>query len=120
MTKMSPFRDESVRRPEDLRVRLNDMVSALNERAGQWRAVRVANVQDAMPVVLPNPGFTVGAVVMGGVNATNGALPPGTPPWVRDWTQQADGRITLTIGGLTSNGRLYAVNLVLFEGEAAK
>jgi hypothetical protein len=66
--------------------------------------------------VLTAPGFTVGAAVVAGVAPTNGGAAPTAAPWVEHLTQQQDGRVTMSIGGLGAAPALYAVNLVLFEG----
>jgi hypothetical protein len=75
----------------------------------------VPNVQKEMTVTIVSPGFNVGAITLGGVNPTTGTPIPATAPWVSNWVQQSDGRITLTVGGLNAAPALYAVNLVLFE-----
>lgn len=117
--RLQPFRDETVRDPTQLRVRLNDAVEAINAQRGQWRAVRIPDVTTSTSIVLASPRFTVGAVVLGGVNATQGGAAPTSAPWVSNWTQLPDGRIQLSIGGLPTSLSAYSVNLVLFEAEAA-
>lgn len=119
MQKVQPFRDETMKKPEDLRVRLNELVDTVNDGPKRWRAMRIPNVQREMKVVLADPGFPVGAIVLGGITPTNGGAIPTAAPWVSDWVQQADGRITLTVKDLSSGGKTYVVNLVLFEGEAS-
>lgn len=117
MAKLAPFRDEVFKQADDLRIRLNELVSVVNDATTKLRHVRVANVQANVQVVIPAPGFTVGAIIIGGVRSTAGGASVTAAPWPADWMQQADGRITLTVGGL-SGSALYAVDFVLVQNGA--
>jgi len=118
MAKLQPYRDETLKDPVNFRVRLNEMVNTLNDSAGRWVAKRLQNVQAGVQVLLPNLGFTVGAIVVGGCNSTNGGAAPTSAPWC-NWTQLQDGRISFTVQGLAAFPALYVVNIIIFEGEAA-
>lgn len=113
--KLQPFRDETLRDPVNFRNRLNELVRAINAAATIVKVVRIPNVQLGNTLILPSPSFTVGAVVMGGVNPTNGGAAPTAAPWVNDWTQLQDGSVKCSIGGLPVPPSQYAVNLVLIE-----
>lgn len=113
MSKLAPFRDEVFKQGDDLRTRLNELVSVVNATSTRIRHLRIPNVQSGVTVTLPAPGFTVGGVLVAGVRPTAGGADPTAAPWPT-WTQQADGRITCTIGGL-SGSSLYAVDVVLVE-----
>lgn len=119
MARLQPFRDETLKQPEQFRIRLNEVVKRVNDASLRVRTLRIPNVQAGVTVTLSNPGFNVGAVVLGGVNATAGAAAPTAAPWVKEWVQQGGGEITCTIGGLAAFPAIYAVNLVLFEAEGA-
>lgn len=113
MSKIAPFRDEVFRQGDDLRTRLNELVSVVNGTSTRIRHLRLQNVQANVTVTLPAPGFVVGGVLVAGARPTAGGANPTAAPWP-NWQQQADGRITCTIGGL-SGSALYAVDLVLVE-----
>lgn len=119
MANLQPLRDGTLQDRTQLRIRLNEMVKAINEASLRVSTRRIANVQTGMTVSLAPPGFTVGAIVLGGVNPTNGGAKPTTAPWIDNWVQQPDGKITFTMGGLAAAPSLFAVNVVLFEQEAA-
>lgn len=113
MAKLAPFRDEVLKNGDDLRVRLNELVSVVNATSTRIRHLRIPNVQAGVTITLPAPGFVVGGLLVAGVRPTAGGANPTAAPWPT-WQQQADGRITCTIGGL-SGSSLYAVDLVLVE-----
>lgn len=119
MAKVQPFRDESIEDRSAMRVRLNELVQVVNETRLDAKVLRVDNVTSTTTLTLPGPGFTVGAIVLGGLWSTKGVSVPTSAPWVSNWKQQQDGRITCTIGGLTS-GQTYAASLVLFGTERTK
>jgi hypothetical protein len=118
MAKLQPLRDGDIQDRTRLRVRLNEVIDALNGSAAQTASRRIANVQAGMQVVTAGPGFSVGAIVLGGVTATNGGAAPTVAPWVDNWAQQPDGKITFRVGGLGAAPSLYSVNVVFFESEA--
>ena len=118
MAKLQPLRDGDLQDRTRLRVRLNEVIDALNASAAQTSMRRIANVQAGMQVVTAGPGFSVGAIVLGGVTATNGGSAPTASPWIDNWMQQPDGKITFRIGGLAPAPALYSVNVVFFESEA--
>lgn len=114
MAKLAPFRDEAVQRPDDLRVRLNELVSVVNGVSTKTRHIRLQNVQLGVQVALTAPGFMVGAVIVASARPTAGGVAPTAAPWAQDVIQQADGRLTFFVGGL-SGSALYAVDVVLVE-----
>ena len=118
MANVQPFRDDTLKDATQTRVRLNQLVDAVNGAPGQWSAIRVPNVQSGTPIVIKAPPFQVGAVVVGGVSPTNGGAALATAPFA-NWSQLGDGRLSISVLGLGSPPLLYAVNLVLLEGEAA-
>ncbi len=120
MAKIQDFRDETLKDATAMRVRLNELVARVNESSLRVKTLRIPNVQAGVTLTIASVGFSVGAITIGGVNATAGASLPTAAPYVSNWVQQADGRITCTIGGLAAFPALYAVNLVLFEAEGAK
>lgn len=115
--RIQPLRDGTIQDRTQLRLRLNELIEKVNETASRWVARRIPNVQTGVTVTLASPGFNVGAITIGGVNPTAGAAIPTVAPWVSNWVQQTDGRITMAIGGLAASPALFAVNLVLFEQE---
>ena len=119
MARLQPLRDGDLQDRTTLRTRLNEAFQRLNDNAARWATRRIPNVQTGMQVIAASPGFTVGAVTIGGVNATNGGAKPTAAPWIDDFTQQTDGRITFTVGGLGAAPSLYAVNVIFYEAEAA-
>lgn len=123
MSKVQPFREASLQKPEDLRTRLNELVSVVNERSRSWVVLRIPDVRPpeaARGLVLANPGFPVGAIVLGGVMPTNGGDTVGDERLA--WSQRADGhivvKVTNFVGSAAGSKRTYAVSLVLFEGGA--
>jgi hypothetical protein len=117
MAKLQPFRDGTLQDKTELRIRLNEVVKAINETSLRVSSRRIANVQSGMQVVTASPGFTVGAITLGGVNPTNGGAKPTAAPWLNDWVQQGDGRITFIVSGLGAAPSLYSVNVVFYEQE---
>lgn len=119
--KIQPFRDETLTDPEAFRTRLNELTKELNRPQTSVRTMRFQNVRTDSAIVIEKPGLTVGAIVLGGVMPTHGgATPPTAAPWVSNWEQQADGRITLRVGGLAASPAAYAVSLVLYGTEGTK
>lgn len=112
--KLQPFRAETLADPTALRLRLNEMVRALNETATRVQHRRIPSVQSGMTINIASPEFTVGAVLVGGVSSTSGGAVPTAAPWA-DWVQQGDGSLRISIGGLAAAPSQYAVNLVLVE-----
>lgn len=118
MANVQPFRDDTLKDATQMRVRLNQLVDAVNASPGQWSAIRVPNVQNGTPIVIKAPPFQVGSVVLGGITPTNGASALSVAPFV-NWSQLGDGRLSISVVGLGAFPALYSVNLVLLEGEAA-
>ena len=119
MAKIQPFRDGTLQDRTQLRVRLNELVQAVNQTALRFSTRRIANVQVGMQIVTASPGFTVGAIAMGGVNSTTGGSNPGQAPWISNWVQQPDGRITFYVNALAAAPALYSVNVIFFEQETS-
>lgn len=117
MASLQPFRDGTLQDRTQLRVRLNELVKAINESSLRATARRIANVQTGMQVVTASPGFTVGAIALGGVTPTNGGAKPTAAPWLDDWRQQPDGKITFLVAGLAAAPALFAVNVIFYEQE---
>lgn len=111
------FRDETVKDTATLRLRLNQLVKRANDTSARFKAVRLPSVMAGQSVQLQNPGFNVVAMVLGGVMPIDGGAAPIAAPWVA-WFTQGDGTISVTVNGLASKPAKYAVNLVMFEGEA--
>ena len=125
MVKVQPFRGDTLSNPTAFRIRLNDMVQQLNSGNGQFSVHRFPAVASGQTVSLANPGFQVGAVVLGGVIPVNGATALTAAPWVQGMTQTADGSVQFTVGGLPASTNpdapnRYAVNVVLFESGSAQ
>lgn len=117
MARVAPFRTETLDDAEQMRLRLNELVARVNASSPRVRTVRIPNVQAGMRVVIAQPDFTVGAVLVGGAVPTAGGAVPTSAPWA-DWQLLGDGRISLTVNGLGAAPALYAVTLVLTELEA--
>lgn len=111
------FRDDTVRDPTTLRLRLNQLVKRTNEVGPRFKTVRLPTVMTGQSIVLQSPGFTVVAVTLAGVNRIDAGAALATSPWV-SWFTQQDGTVNVSINGLAALPAKYAVNLVLFEGEA--
>ncbi len=119
MANLQPFRDGTLQDRTQLRIRLNEVVKAINEVSLRVSARRIVNVQAGMVVSTASPGFTVGAITLGGVNPTNGGAKPTAAPWIDNWVQQPDGKITFVVAGIAAAPSLFSVNVVFYEQEAA-
>lgn len=122
--RVQPFRSETLGDESRMRLQLNDLVRTVNDFSGRWRVVSVPNVQSvasapALYVTLPNPGFIVGAILVGGVWVQNNGSAPTSAPWAFNWATMPDGRIQTQVGGLVSGGS-YRVNFVLLEGQGTQ
>jgi hypothetical protein len=115
--RIQDVREETVANPQELRLRLNQVIKRVNEASPRWKALRLPSVRAGQEVALPSPGFTPAAVVLAGVNRTDGADTITAAPWL-SWRLTPDGRVSVTVQGLAALPAQYAVNLVLFEGES--
>lgn len=111
------LRDETVENAQELRLRLNQLIKRVNESPASWKAVRLPSVRNGQEVALQSPGFNVAAVTLAGVTRTNGSDTMTAAPWV-SWRIAPDGRLAVTVSGLSALPAQYAVNLVLFEGDS--
>lgn len=118
MARLAPFRDETLRNQTEMRLRLNDLVTRVNETATQVQARRIPNVRAGQQITISAPGFTVGAILLGGVQRIDDGAAPSAAPWA-SWSQQTDGRILVTVNGLAAAPALYSVSLVLLEAWSA-
>lgn len=111
------FRDETVADANEMRTRLNQLVKRVNASAAQWKAVRLPSVRNGQEVALQSPGFNVAAVTLAGVTRTDGSDTMTAAPWV-SWRIAPDGKLAVTVNGLSALPAQYAANLVLFEGDS--
>ena len=101
-----------------MRLRLNEVVRAINEAPKRWRTFRIPQIFNQEYVSIPRTEFVVGAIVVGGVQPLNNSTAPSAAPWC-GFNQLPDGSITVVIYGLGSRPNLYAINLILCEADGA-
>lgn len=121
--KLQPIRDDNVTDPKALRLRLNQMVTALNAPQSNHAVQVLPSVVPGQSVILQNPGFPVGAIVLGGVRRVDGgALQTTSAPWLY-WSQLGDGTLQVSLYGLTTTNpptpAKYEISVVLMERSAA-
>lgn len=118
-TNVPEFRDDTMQDPAQLRLRLNQLVKAVNAQTPRFKVMRFASVTNQNVLIVPNPGFPVGAIVLGQFKTTDGSTPSlGNKTPTVSWFTQPDGQLNVTLGYLTSPER-WTVTLVLFEGEGS-
>lgn len=112
--RLQPFRDDTLKDAKAFRIRLNELVDAINSQTVGVAVVPLNNVQAGMTATLASPEFTVGAISIGTVRSTSGGAAPTAAPWVT-WQQRPDGQVSVTVNGLAAAPALYFVSLVLHE-----